>query len=668
MIFAIPCWVAFGVFGWWFVANVKNGRGPMAEFADLAVRGLTFVTLLAVFRQLLCMMGGAWWLSGAVALGAAIGAVGWNKPIASAGDVGGRAKWEGFLLAGMVVIVNLPVFWHLYFNGLSPTPDIFLYVDQPWHLSHAEALMNDCVPKDLSFAGKDTHYHFGYSLVSSLMAKAFFIPVGISHYVVTSVLARLFILGGFLLVLLRPGGKKIAENSGALVLAFAAFFLFFNLDMGLAVYWLLFSRDPSRLPGYESYFQPQLFMTNGMVGPELYVFSLMIPFIGLLMFRRYFLAAPLLGYVSFVRPQGFISFALAYVLYAGWALAARKDIKPLLAGFVALAVMALLQMYGMLGLEGFGMRLGRGYGADYFSLVSVMVDWAWSLPGWPMEGVYKWVAVFISNMIRMGSLFVFAGPAVYMAWLLYSKGAGEIKKLLGPHAYAIGSFALLYLLPFIIVFKAGEQLNKAYMELLGVSYDSTYTKSGFAAHSLKVGAAFLTFSGAALIYETYGNFQPWLKRLTALCVSASVIVFALGYVRPPSYYSESVDTRQVKEALKNAPLDAVIFTNQSSYPVEENRRQYRNVLYPALFGHQFFASNFVYNNLHSQSDHDRLQEVKWFWARPFDGENAAYLQKNHITHLFINESFPNNIPGDIARFGLTEISRNGPYRLLKAGS
>ncbi len=668
IIFAFSCWTFWGCFAFRFYRSVSAGADVFAEFADLSVRTMLFFVLLATFRQLFCLLGLPVFLMGLASGGLTLAAVGINRDIIIKGSHRldrTQTITQAVILSGMMGAICLPIAWYLFYNGLAATPNLYLYTDQPWHFSHGLALMKKCVPDDLSFCCKPTRYHVGFGAIASLLAKMFFIPLGPAYYILASALFRMWIIAGFVMVALRPGGVDHRSNYIAMSLAVASFVLYFDVDIGLALYWLAFSRDVSLLPGYEPYMQPQLFMLNGMVGAELLVFSLFIPFAGLLIHKRYYIAAPLLGYASFVRPQGFLSFAIAYALYAIWRLVAKKETAPFLAGLVALGMTLFFQIFGMLRIEGFSVLIGKGYGFQYFTHIPVIVSYLWDGFGLPTGGVYKFVGTLMSLLFRVSTLFVFLATAIYLLRFCSPRRVSELWSIFSPHGYTLLVIFFLYLLPFIIVFKAGEELDRLYQEILGVTYSQTYTRAGFSVHSLRIGQSLLVLMGSLIMYETYCKYPAWQKRLAICCVAVMATMYALGFARPPAYYSEMVDVKKVKEVLSAAPLDSVIATNQHAYPVEDNRRKYRNVLYPALFGHQFYASNFVYNNLHTKQDRRRLEDMKWFWDRRFDMENVAFLKERKIGYLFINRKFPNNIPDNLVDFYLSEVASNKEYRLIK---
>jgi len=667
-IFAAPLWAALGLFVWWFAVNIRGGADPLAEFADFYVRSITLIVFIAIARQLFCLLGVWPWLSAAPAAAAAVWAVGMNRPIARPVRTIFPAETNrrnGWLLLAMAAVINLPVLWHVGHNGFAASPGFFLYVDQPWHFSHALALMDGWPPKDLSFAGSHMSYHYGYALVAVVFAKAFFLSPAAAYYVVANVFGHLWILGGFLLTLLAADNNTQTKSHAALALAFAAFVLYFDVDWGLVLYWLALMRDTSALPGYEPYLQPQLLMSNGLTGAELLVMSLIVTVIGLIARGRYYLAAPLLGYISFVRPQGFIAFSVAYALFAAWRLIAKKEWTPALAGFVALAVTLFFQSFGMGRLEDFKMTLGWGYGFEYFARVSVFVTWVWSVVGAPVEGVFKAAGIFVSIVLRLLSLFMIAAPAAYLLGRIFNGRTDEAARAVTPYSYAALTVVLLYFFPFVITFEASGNLNAVYEKFIGIPYDVNAARSGYTYHSLYLGESLLVFLGAAILYRTYDDYGPRLKTLAVACVALTAAMYTLGYLRPPSYYGEAVRVTEIKEALGHAPRDAIIFTNQNAHPAQNSKRKYRNVLYPALFGQQFYASNFVYNNLHTKSDRQRLEEVQWFWSRPFDEENVRYLKDHNIGYLFINDGFPHNIPDDIGRYGLSLVAASHGYRLLK---
>jgi hypothetical protein len=104
-------------------------------------------------------------------------------------------------------------------------------------------------------------------------------------------------------------------------------------------------------------------------------------------------------------------------------------------------------------------------------------------------------------------------------------------------------------------------------------------------------------------------------------------------LRNPESGNEFVDNRSLAEALTVVPTkDTLIVTNDLRYPAEGFRRVQRQMQIPALFGHQAFAVNYIYEKYSFSSEwRDAISEA----ARTY-----------HWTHLLIRKDYvhPDPIP------------------------
>ena len=133
-------------------------------------------------------------------------------------------------------------------------------------------------------------------------------------------------------------------------------------------------------------------------------------------------------------------------------------------------------------------------------------------------------------------------------------------------------------------------------------------------------------------------------------------------ITDPAEGHEFVDNHALAEALAVIPTEGtIIVTNDLRYPAQGFNRDDRQMQIPALFGHQAFGANFVYEE-YSLSDERReaqnlLRTTEWSEAI----EQAA--RKYQWTHLLIREDYvhPSLIP-------LEQVFDNGTYSVFRFGS
>jgi hypothetical protein len=148
-------------------------------------------------------------------------------------------------------------------------------------------------------------------------------------------------------------------------------------------------------------------------------------------------------------------------------------------------------------------------------------------------------------------------------------------------------------------------------------------------------------------------------RLGIVLRAAFVALVALAVVPPlwvagryssvlivhPEQGHEYVDNRPIAAALRSIPLrGSVIVTNDLRYPAEGFARDLRQMQIPALFGHQAFAVNYVYESYPFSRGRYELQKLLQAeqWSSAID--DAA--RTNGWTHLLIRKDYmhPSMIP------------------------
>jgi hypothetical protein len=90
-------------------------------------------------------------------------------------------------------------------------------------------------------------------------------------------------------------------------------------------------------------------------------------------------------------------------------------------------------------------------------------------------------------------------------------------------------------------------------------------------------------------------------------------------------------------ALSAIPVKgAIIVTNEIRYADDGERHlPLMNAWAPAVFGHQFWASNFMFGTFGHPDASRRLHELKRFWDSEYFTRQCQFLRREQITHLLV---------------------------------
>jgi len=151
------------------------------------------------------------------------------------------------------------------------------------------------------------------------------------------------------------------------------------------------------------------------------------------------------------------------------------------------------------------------------------------------------------------------------------------------------------------------------------------------------------------------------SRLTLVARGAFLVLIAFAVAPPlwvagryaqvlivhPEQGHEYVDNRPIAAALRAIPIQgSLIVTNDLRYPAETFARDLRQMQIPALFGHQAFAVNYVYESYPFSRGRYALQKL--LQSEQWTGEIDEAARTNGWTHLLIRKDYihPMAIPLD----------------------
>ena len=150
-----------------------------------------------------------------------------------------------------------------------------------------------------------------------------------------------------------------------------------------------------------------------------------------------------------------------------------------------------------------------------------------------------------------------------------------------------------------------------------------------------------------------------LLGLSVLLPAAVAARYAGLLVLTPERGHEFVDNRALGDALAGVPIEnTVVVTNSLHYPADGFSRSDRQMQIPALFGHQAFAVNYVYEVYDFTRERRALQALleEPAWSAQID--RAA--REHGWTHLLVRRDYPYSQPVPLER-----VFENGDYAVFR---
>ncbi|MBI5815589.1 MAG: hypothetical protein HZB29_08255 [Nitrospinae bacterium] len=667
LIYAVPSWVFIGWLGVDFAITLKRGGEVFQAFAK------TFTLLLLYFIAL----GLAWRIYAVAGAPVAFS----SAPVALIAialfirhggkwEVGASATgWAGYASIGLAALaVNVPTIWYVFHNGFSAIPHFFVQVDVPYHYFHAMALVDNDVPEDLSFAGKTLRYHYGFAMFSAIISRTFFVPAGTSFFIIGPILVRLWLLSSFILAAERFGAVE-KRTIIPFTLAFACFVFHVNVNLAnlpgiihAAAVELKSSMSFGAMWGEVSARISNGFVfredccgggTHGMWPQQAnYGFPAVMFFTiyGLALRRWWFLAALPAGFIFMVKSQIFMVTAGAFGLTAAWFLFRRRDFIPLAAYAVAMSISTFLLLT----------RFNVPFGFDNPDTINIRFA-----PGQAVELGY-----YLAYFHKL-NVFVFLAPAAFLAANALRRKRPEWKVNWGGFGFLAAAALTAYMVPMAMRFDTGPAFGKLLTQMhSAIGLKPAFLLDIFNWELMDATYGFLNTMGAfalsLLIYITYNRYGAILKAVAWSGAAFTAFLYMNFILVEPESYKKGIATDEIREVLSLADLSSVIITNQLAYPASDYPREFRNVLYPAIMGHRFYASNLLFLNYQSVGDFNRFKTVRWFLARRFDGQNVRFMREMGIRYVFIDKQAPYEINRDeIGGYGLTVAGENGRYLLLE---
>ena len=569
--------------------------------------------LLTTIGFLLSLVASAPWFAGPAAL-LAIAVLRYRGAAFRPPRFGLNVTWDSAAAILIGVIAAAPVIIASMRMGAGEFPPVFFNVDSSYFLEKVHALARTSIypPESLGVAGGRATYHFGTHAIAALISRASGIaPHHALFLVVLPLLTCGIVAAAFVL------SRSLAPQ----------------LPLVVAIPMLLTAAPTLWMPFWKA-FGPLLWQTVSSGGSDLLsTISSSYELWGIATNNGQNLATTFLtlaalagGVMAPVRgwrlPVFLIGSAVIFKAPTGVALASGFTIAQMCRALTERTLRPLMAVAGVFALFGF----------IYFAF--------WIAPSLPVE--YKTELApffhlrFLAERERVGAFFadlvwLFA-PALVL--LPFKPSSAHLRSL---------PLLMFAVTPLIVVntlqavdLRPGFGIDQNWPQVL--------MPVPLLIHAFVLSVAAARWARLTLVARTA------FLALVALAVAPPLWVagrYSHVLIVQPEAGHEYVDNRPIAAALRAIPVrDSLIVTNDLRYPAEGFARDLRQMQIPALFGHQAFAVNYVYESYpFSRSRYDLqklLQSEQWTGAI----DDAARM--NGWTHLLIRKDYmhPAAIPLD----------------------
>ena len=557
-------------------------RGEPSRAILRTVAGLLLTTLAYLLSLVLSLP----WFTGPCMLVAMAALVG--RRSAFTWGPGALAFRRDSVLAGIVALVILSPSWVSYvYMAPGSFPPVFYNVDTAYGLEkvHAIVAADSYPPPSLGNVGVSRTYHYGSYAMAALVSRGSGLPphqalfVFVLPLLVAGVLASAFAIARFV-------GPAVPRSVAVplLLLSVPSLYVPFwerlgprlGAVMADAAFWGVLSNEGANVGGD--------FVVLGSIAA-----------IAATPAWGWMLPAFLIGSAVMVKSTTGMGLVAGFGLAEGWRMftARRPWPSPLAVGAAAVFIAT----------------------CAAFLLVS-------------FEGTFRLEATAFYHLLHTWP----AGLAMDLGWLLLpaaivlASGVADSERRSLP-------FLLMGLGPLLVV--NVSHLNHVLPGGVGTGNDWLQT---LRATPLLLHAFVL--SVASRRWSRIGRPRRVAFITAAALAIVPVVIAAGGYtytlITRPSDGYEFVDNRSMAAALATIPTrGSVIVTNDLRYPAGRFARDERQMQIPALFGHQAFAVNYIYEAVEERRDLQQLlKQLEWGPAIP----EAA--RRHGWTHYLVRKDYP----------------------------
>jgi hypothetical protein len=550
------------------------------------------------------------------------------------------------LLVVLLILFFSPLVRSALLLGRGSTVQGIYFYDEAYSLMIAQGLARGLPPPDLSYSGFPLEYHPGGPLLTHLLSRYLHIPIHTAFYVAVPLLAKVFAMAAVyrILLMIFPGWTLgsyvicVAMSAGVFLLN--PYNIVWNIRNSLIGGHI----EPATVFGGMSIahrvwdiFEPRTY----------YAWELGVLFVlilisnvdragGLLLTTTLF--AIFLSKFPLLIPVG-----LVWIPFSVWKLVRCGEMRFVLSGVVALAMCA--AAFGVLlpgeSLYHIRLTLGPGIGelADSGSNFARVLNFRGLIPT-----ALLGMTLLVLGTHLYGLSVVYKGYKGLSSFRTQSAIGASVALLLAGVAIMAGLFvSFVALVPDRVLQERFQAVHEGVKGLLWRPF-SSYLQDHLditLLYATQLAGASFAILAAGAVWAMFRDTRSAIVRAIAGGVILVSIVLAGWRSYDQTYGAVPRNVRWVPPdataALSTIPVKgAIIVTNEIRYGDNVERHlPMMNAWAPAVFGHQFWASNFMFGTFGHPDASRRLHELKAFWDSGDFTRQCQFLRREHITHLLV---------------------------------
>ncbi|MBC7624589.1 MAG: hypothetical protein H7232_14530 [Aeromicrobium sp.] len=547
------------------------------------------------------------------------------------------------LLAVLILIISVaPAGRYAWLLGGGGYPGAFLNADESYNFMIAQGLAQAFPPPDLTYSGRVSAYHLGGPMLAEMLNRFGGVSLHLAFYGVWPVVMKVAAACSIFCILgkLAPVLSTTKKLLGVLATSGVFTVDFYN------IVWSIRSLAKTGVLNAETVFAGMPVATGyvGFIGQELqYAAPLAIALFLVLVANleragSLLLATGLVG-IFLAKSSVFAPIAAGWGAFATYHLLRHRDYRYFVAGVIALGLCLIARPYVMeAGMASFG--LGGGYGLDWLAGVGAHPSAALGLRGTVAA------AVIGMGLLVVGShIFGWAGALLVRDRCQHRALEGPLL-LIGLSVFFAALFCAFFVFRIDPVAQAGfyaihEQIKSALW--LGVD-TYIYEMGKFSVGEAKIvvfyGLGLIGISGVLWVDQVAESEGRRAAAWVVLwCAIASGCWQSYEGAFGPLPNRMKVITAGKAQALASIPVaGSVILTNECAYDRKvELHMPLMNAAMAAVYGHQFWACQFMFGNNFAVPDApERLRRIQWFWAAEIGDDHLRFLRSAGITHLLLD--------------------------------
>lgn len=549
----------------------------------------------------------------------------------------------------------------------------FFFHDEAYLIAIARGQAKALPPPDLLFAGHDNEYHQGGALLVEGLVRASGVTYPVAFYGLAPVVVSLALVGGcwrlfgVLTPLASPRLRLLACAAVGGILFVDPLAIAWNLRNAIATGTLSWGTALVGVPVAGRVAIPGLdldFLSGGLAAVLLLGAAANLNRGGGLALGAAFSAVYLVkGQLGFPAIAGLVAAA------AWCSVQFPRRWEPLAA---VLCSIPFLSVAGALGPEAGTVDVALGAGANLRSAAELgrpyaqALDWAGFTAAAGL-GLVLW----LSRWLMVG------GYALVGARHGWRKNGGDrclTTLMVTTILAALGFATVVVVTPGPLVSRQFEVTHREIGESLWLPYESyldrmfTEISAGVANRATILLAGTLAVVGvvASIVHARTGPWKRFSTFLLGAMVATALVSSALlsgPRFRTALDRSKRVEPNAIR-ALERIPVDGtVVLTNDLAYDEDlAPQHPLMNSWAPALFGHQFWVADFMFD-LHYPGLEERFLAWTWFWETPASVGHGELMRREKIDWILERRARGALDPSEID--GVQLVYENPTYRVFR---